>query len=137
MRPAKLASLVVCLTPLLGGSLLAAVDTRLADAAMNRDGATVRSLIAQKVDVNVPGNDGTPALHWVVRADDVELAQAILKAGADPKQPNRYGVSAMTLASANGSAAMIRALADAGADVNTPDPAGETPLNAQPIQGNG
>jgi ankyrin repeat protein len=123
-------SLVVCLTPLLGGSVLAAVDTRLADAAMNRDAATVRSLIAQKVDVNVPGNDGTPALHWVVRADDVELAQAILKAGADPKQPNRYGVAPMALAAANGSAAMIRALADAGGDVNTPDPAGETPLMA-------
>jgi ankyrin repeat protein len=43
-----------------------------------------------------------------VRADDVELAQAMLKAGADPKQPNRYGVLPMTLAAANGNAAMIR-----------------------------
>ena len=108
----------------------AAVDTRLADAAMNRDAAMVRSLIAQKVDLNVPGNDGTPALHWIVRADDVELAQALLKAGADPKQPNRYGVLPITLAATNGNAAMIRTLADAGADVTTPDPAGETPLMA-------
>src|SRR4030095_1161299 len=36
----------------------------------------------------------------------------------------------MTLAATNGNAAMIRALADAGADVNAPDPAGETPLIA-------
>src|ERR1051325_363860 len=98
MRPVKLVSLVACLTALLGGSVLAAVDTRLADAAMNRDVATVRSLIAQKVDVNAPGNDGTPPLHWVVRADDVDLALAMLKAGADPKQPNRYGVLPMAIA---------------------------------------
>jgi uncharacterized protein len=130
MRPVKQASLVVCLILLLGGSLRAASDTRLADAAMNRDTTTVRSLIAQKVDVNTPGNDGTPPLHWVVRADDVELGQALLKAGADPKQPNRYGVTPMNIAAGNGNAAMIRALADAGADVNAPDPAGETPLMA-------
>src|SRR6185503_1736131 len=98
-------------------------DSRLADAAMHRDAATVRSLIARKVDVNVPGTDGTPALQWVVRADDVDLAQAMLKAGADPKQPNRYGVLPIALAAANGNAAMIRVLADAGADVNAPDPA--------------
>jgi ankyrin repeat protein len=65
-----------------------------------------------------------------VRADDVELAQAMLKAGADPKLANRYGVMPMAIAAANGNAAMIRALADAGADVNSPDPAGETPLMA-------
>ena len=130
MRPLKLASLVVCLIPVFGGAVRAASDTRLADAAMNRDTATVRTLVAQKVDVNAPGNDGTPPLQWVVRAEDVELAQALLQAGADPRQPNRYGVTPMSLAAATGNAAMIRALAAAGADVNAPDPAGETPLIA-------
>jgi len=50
-------------------------DTRLADAAMRRDVATVRTLIGQKVDANVPGPDGTPALHWAVRVDDVATAK--------------------------------------------------------------
>ena len=42
-------------------------DTRLAEAAMRRDVAAVRTLIGQKVDANTPGQDGTPALHWAVR----------------------------------------------------------------------
>ena len=33
----------------------------LADAAMKRDTAAVRALVEQKVDVNAPGRDGTPA----------------------------------------------------------------------------
>src|SRR6186713_1327033 len=45
----------------------AAGDTRLADAAMKRDMPAVRALLVQKVDVNAPGTDGTPALHWFVR----------------------------------------------------------------------
>ena len=34
----------------------------------------------------------------------------------------------MAIAAANGNAAMIGVLLDAGADANAPDPAGETPL---------
>ena len=50
-------------------------DTRLADAAMKRDTAAVRALVDQKVDVNAPGRDGTPALHWLVRVDDLDTAR--------------------------------------------------------------
>jgi len=111
-------------------SASAATDTRLADAAMNRDAAQVRSLLAQKVDVNAPGGDGTPALHWAVRADDLETAQRLLKAGADAKLANRYGLVPIGLAAANGNAAMIETLVSAGADPNAVDPTGETPLMA-------
>ena len=102
--------------------------TRLADAAMNRDVATVRTLVAQKVDVNAPGTDGTPALHWVVRVDDVPTARLLIGAGAKATLPNRYGLTPLAIAAANGSAAMIGVLLDAGADPNASDPAGETPL---------
>lgn len=108
----------------------ATADTRLADAAMKRDTAAIKSLVAQKIDVNAPGSDGTPALHWVVRADDVVDAQLLLKAGANPKLPNRYGVTPLALASANGNAAMIALLIEAGADANSTDPTGETALMA-------
>ena len=65
-------------------------DTRIADAAMKRDTAAVRALVEQKVDVNAPGKDGTPALHWLVRVDDLDSARLLLRAGADAKRANRY-----------------------------------------------
>ena len=71
---------VACLsTPVLAADR----DTRLADAAMKRDTAAVRALLQQKtVDVNAPGQDGTPALHWTIRVNDLETAAALLRAGA-------------------------------------------------------
>jgi ankyrin repeat protein len=104
-------------------------DTRLADAAMQRDTATVRTLLGQKgIDVNAPGRDGTPALHWTVRVNDLDTVSALMRAGADPKLATRYGVTPMSLAAANGNAAMVKLLLEGGADANTPDGAGETPL---------
>jgi ankyrin len=111
-----------------GSSVAADGDTRLADAAMRQDVTAVRSLIGQKVDVNVPGQDGTPALHWAVRVDDIDTAKLLLGAGAQSTLPNRYGLTPLAIAASNGNAAMIGVLIDAGADVNAPDPAGETPL---------
>jgi ankyrin repeat protein len=100
----------------------------LADAAMHRDMAAVRSMLNQKVDVNAPGTDGTPALHWVVRVDDVETARLLIAAGANAKLADRYGVTPIYLACSNGNAAMTKLLLDAGADANTVDPTGETAL---------
>jgi ankyrin repeat protein len=106
----------------------AAADSSLPDAAMHRDMAAVRSLLSQKVDVNAPGKDGTPALHWVVRIDDIDTAKLLIKAGANVKLADRYGVTPIFLACTNGNAAMIKLLLDSGADPNTVDPAGETAL---------
>jgi ankyrin len=109
-------------------STRAAGDTRLADAAMNRDTATMRALLAQKVDVNAPGTDGSPALHWLIRSGDVDTAKTLLAAGADPKLANRLGITPLALATSDGNAAMVRILLDAGADANDVDIAGETML---------
>lgn len=121
-------SLVVLLLPLLAQGAPAETDSRLPDAAMNRDTAAVRSLLEQKVDVNAAGKDGTPALHWVIRVDDLETARLLIRAGADVKLANRYGVTPLYLACANGNAAMITLVLDAGADPNSVDPAGDTAL---------
>jgi ankyrin repeat protein len=123
-------ALTACLAAGLSGRVSAQADTRLAEAARLRDRAALRALLTQRADVNAPGKDGTPALHWAVRADDVQTARLLIEAGADARLANRYGVTPMVLAAGNGNPAMVRLLLDAGADANAPDPAGETPLMA-------
>ena len=116
------------ITSLMLMALPAGTDVRLADAARKRDTSAVRALLQQKVDVNAPGKDGTPALHWIVRVDDLETARLLIEAGADAKLADRYGVTPLYLACSNGNAAMIQLLIEAGADPNSVDPAGETAL---------
>ena len=74
------------------------------------------------------GPDGTPALHWVVRVDDLDTARLLIQAGANVKFADRYGVTPIYLAASNGNAGMLKLLLDSGADANTVDPTGETTL---------
>ena len=55
VRRAIASAVVASAAIVFSGAVLAAGDTRLADAAMNRDMVAVRALLAQKVDVNAPG----------------------------------------------------------------------------------
>src|SRR5579864_9335412 len=71
---------VAVLLPAAG--LLGAPASDLADAAMKGNKEAVRSLLQRKADVNAPQIDGTTALHWAVRADDLEIAQMLIRAGA-------------------------------------------------------
>jgi ankyrin repeat protein len=119
---------VALLILLVGPSLVSAADARLADAAMKGDGRAVAALLEQKVDVNAPGVDGTPALHWLVRADDLAMVERLIRAGANVKAGNRYGVTPLHLAITNGNAAMVRTLLDAGADPDGSHPTGDTAL---------
>ncbi len=95
---------------------------------MRRDTALVRSLAAGRAAVNAAQPDGTTALHWAVRYDDLPTARLLIQAGADVKTANRYGVTPLNLAATNGDAAMIGLLLDAGADPNSATPSGETAL---------
>jgi ankyrin repeat protein len=101
----------------------------IADAVMQHNDAAVRLLIANKSDVNAAQTDGTTALHWAARWDDIETAQLLIRNGAAPEAANHDGATPMFLATQNGSAAMIELLLKGGADVNTPVLAhGETAL---------
>jgi ankyrin repeat protein len=115
---------------------LQAADARLADAAMKQDKQTVRALLKQNADVNGPQTDGTTALHWAARWNDLEAAELMIRAGANAKAANREGVSPLYLAAVNGSAAMIETLLKAGADPNTALLAGETALMTAANTGN-
>src|SRR5215510_9695440 len=92
---------------LLSGQSIAASASDIADAAMNRNRDAVRSLLQKKVDVNAPQLDGTTALHWAVRADDLETADLLIRAGANVAAANREGVMPLQLAALNGSGAML------------------------------
>ena len=95
-----------------------AAPSPLADAAMHRDKALVRKLLAQKAEVNAPQPDGTTALTWAVQSDDVELVDLLIAAGANVKAANLDGATPLYLASQNGNAVILERLLRAGADVN-------------------
>lgn len=104
-------------------------DTRLAEAAMARDMTTVRALLQERgADVNALGPYETPALHWVVRLEDVDTAQLLLEAGANPNLANAYDLLPLHLAIENRDLPMVRLLLASGADPQTPDRAGESSL---------
>jgi ankyrin repeat protein len=108
---------------------LYAANSEVADAVMNRNKAAVRSLLQRKVDVNAPQVDGTTALHWAVRQDDVDSVDLLIRAGANVSAENREGVMPMLLAALSGNAAIVDRLIKAGANVNAPlDPSGDTAL---------
>jgi ankyrin repeat protein len=121
------------------GSLIAAVRAG--------DIAAVRALVGQtgrdprpstplragnggdvRAAVNAVEPDGTTPLHLAVRAGDVEMAQLLLRAGANSNAANRYGVTALQLAAVNGDPAMLTLLLKAGANVGAVLPEGETIL---------
>lgn len=104
----------------LASSVFAAGGSEVADAAMRDDAPAVRALLARKADPNVPQADGTTALHWAVRANDLELAGILLKAGAHVSTANQSGATPMQLAAMTGNPAMIERLIQGGADPNSP-----------------
>ena len=66
---------IVAITLLMAWGLCAAGRSEVADAAMQGDKSALRTLLQQKADVNAPQVDGTTALHWAVRANDLEMTE--------------------------------------------------------------
>jgi uncharacterized protein len=88
----------------------------------------VRTLLRQRVDVNLSEADGSTPLYWAALNNDLEIARLLIRARADVNRANRYGVAPLSLACLNGNAALIDTLLQAGADANMVMAAGETPL---------
>ena len=123
-------SLVVPLLILLvvTGAGAADGDLRLVAAARNRDVAQIRTLLNQRVDVNVRSHDGATALLWAVHWNDLDAADLLIRAGADTNISNEFRVTPLSLACTNRNAALVERLLKAGADPNTAIATGETPI---------
>jgi ankyrin repeat protein len=130
MRIANLALVYGCGLSALSTAMVFAspADTRIAEAAKDRKPESVAALIKQHADVSVPLGDGSTALHWVAQWDDVATADLVLRAGAGVDALTANGVTPLSLACVNGSAAMVTRLVNAGASPNLALPNGETPL---------
>src|SRR5262245_27820357 len=90
-----------------GGIQALGAEVSLVDAVRKSDRSAVRELVRKKVDVNTAEADGTTALHWAARMDDLESAELLIRSGANVKAANRYDVTPLSLACTNGNTAMI------------------------------
>jgi len=118
------AGLLTLLLPLAGVG-----GSPVADAAEKQDFAALKTLIAQKADVNAAQDNGSTALQWAVHWDNAEAVDLLLKAGADTKAATRLNATALYLAAESGNPVMLQKLLAAGADPNqTVLSQNETPL---------
>ena len=86
------------------------------------------SVPAGNIDAPVRA-DGTTPLQWASYQGDVAEAKRLIKAGANVRATNVYGVNAMQLAADSGNTELIALLLKAGADPQSPNADGETALH--------
>jgi uncharacterized protein len=121
--------LLVLAATLAAGAPLRASSSAVADAAMARDRAAVRTLLQQGGDVSAAQGDGMTALHWAATHGDGELAEMLLYAGANTRATTRLGAfTPLHVASRGGVADVVARLVGAGADVEARTATGATPL---------
>ena len=124
----RILSIWLAVSVLAAPMVFGAGDLRLVDAVEQGDKESVRALLRENADVNVPQSDGATAIAWAVHLDDRETADLLIQAGADVNKPNDYGITPLSLACRSRNAVMIEKLLNAKADPNAAQWNGETPL---------
>jgi ankyrin repeat protein len=118
------------------GTAFSADTSNLPLAAKQGDRAAVQSMLNGLDKKDVAGADGTAALVWAASRNDLQMADLLLRAGADAKSATEYGATALYAAAAYPDAAMTEKLLAAGADPNRALLSGETPLMEAARRGN-
>jgi ankyrin repeat protein len=125
-------------------------ETTLMTAARTGNAAAVKALLIHGAKVDVTERQlGQTALMWAVAEDHAAAASVLIESGANVNArsailnfpPFKWGVNGMVstnlpkggwsplmYAARQNAMASARVLIDAGADVNAPDPEGQTPL---------
>ncbi len=135
MRAMLLAGLLGS-TFLAGAAFAAENILTLQSAAKEGNRAAVQSLLNSPVKPNVAGAEGSAALVWAASRNDVEMADMLLRAGANAKGANEFGATAVYAAAAHANPALLSKLLSAGADPNIAIVSGETPLMMAARRGN-
>jgi hypothetical protein len=63
----------------------AAAELPLIEAVKKADTTAVRAQLKRRADVNVAEPDGSTALHWAARRNDLDTAALLIRAGANVK----------------------------------------------------
>ena len=124
----RLVVLPLAMVAALATTAASAAVPLIVSAAQARDAGQVRALLAEGVDVNSAGDDGTTALHWAVHNDDAALVAALIKARANVRVVNDFGATPMSEAAVTGNVAVIADLLKAGADPDSANAQGQTAL---------
>ena len=127
-EPRGLAGMLLLALLMAGRTAAATGDARLVEAASNQDLKLIRSLVSQRIDINVRSDDGSTALLWTAHWSDTDTADLLLRAGADANAANDFRMTPLSQACTNGNASLVRLLLKSGANPNTRIATGETPL---------
>ena len=111
-------------------------DTLLVVAAYNGQLAAVNRILTQPgVEIDVRNGMGLTALTAAAYQGHVEIAKAILHAGADVNSASPSGKTSLMFASQSGKLDMVDCLLEAGADPALKDAKGKTALVLARTQG--
>ena len=129
--PLLFAILLFAIVPVAIGS-----DPSLVNAIEKRDWSLVKKLLTELEQLNIKQPDGMTALHWAVFHKQPELVQQLLFFRAPVNARTLYDVTPLSIGCMQGDVASVKLLTSAGADTNTVQPGGETPLMTASRNGN-
>ncbi|CAM3990649.1 M48 family metallopeptidase [Paenibacillus alkaliterrae] len=100
----------------------------LIDAVIDGDRQKLNNLLNAGEPLDTQDYNGWTALHWAVKASDIEASKALIGKGADPNIEDYYGVVPLMMAAGDGHIEIVQSLLETGADIDHQDYNGWTPL---------